>query len=104
MGAVQLPHDLKQVIDRQVAEGRVASEAEFLAQAVHRYAAALEWDGGEIAVAADEGITDIADGRFELIADPEDIRRRRGELAQTRDELAARHGSARARRDLDKVL
>ncbi len=94
MGAVQLPDDLKQVIDRQVAEGRVASEAEFLAQAVHRYAAALESDEGEIAAAADEGIADISYGRFELIADLEDLQRLRGELAQTMDELAARHGSA----------
>jgi Arc/MetJ-type ribon-helix-helix transcriptional regulator len=93
MGAVQLPDDLKQVIDRQVAEGRVASEAEFLAQAVHRYAAALESDEGEIAAAADEGIADIADGHFELVAGPEDMQKLRGALGRTLDKLAARRGS-----------
>lgn len=51
MGVVQLPDDLKQVIDRQVAEGRVASAAKFLAEAVQRYAEALDLDEDEIIAA-----------------------------------------------------
>ena len=39
---VQLPDDLKQVIERQVAKGRASNEADFLAEAVRRYADHLE--------------------------------------------------------------
>ena len=77
MGAVQLPDDLKQVIDRQVAEGRAASEAEFLAAAVQRYAEALDSDEDEIVAASNEGMADIAAGRFELIDGPDGMRQLR---------------------------
>lgn len=39
---VQLPFHLKAIIDRQVAEGRVASESEVLIEAARRYAKELE--------------------------------------------------------------
>jgi predicted transcriptional regulator len=94
MGAVQLPDDLKQVIDRQVAEGRAASQAEFLAEAVQRYAEALESDEDEIVAASDEGMADIAAGRFELIDGPEDMQRLRTELGRKLDEQAKRPGMA----------
>jgi predicted transcriptional regulator len=83
MGVVQLPDDLKKVIDRQVAAGRVPSEAAFLSEAVRQYAATLEADD-EIAAAVDEGIADIEAGRFELIATPEDMARLRAELRASR--------------------
>ena len=59
MSVVQLPDELKQVIDRQVAEGRALSEADFLIEAVQRYAEALELDAEKIKTAADDGIADI---------------------------------------------
>lgn len=71
---MHLPDDLKRLIDRQVAEGRAASEAEFLAAAVQRYAEALDADEDEIVAAADEGIADIAAGRFQLIEGSEGMR------------------------------
>jgi hypothetical protein len=39
---VQLPDDLKQVIDRQIAEGRALNEADFLVEAARLYAAHLD--------------------------------------------------------------
>ena len=94
MGVVQLPDNLKRVIDRQVAEGRAASEAEFLAAAVQRYAEALDSDEDEIVAAADEGIADIEAGRFELIAGSDDMQRLRAELGDGLDRLAAQHRPA----------
>jgi len=95
MGAVQLSDDLLQVIGRQVAEGRAASEAEFLAEAVQRYAQALDAAEAEILAAAEEGIADIEAGRFTLIDGPDDMRRLRAELAETLDKRAAQRGSGR---------
>lgn len=93
MSVVQLPDELKQLIDRQVAEGRAASEADFLIAAVQRYAEALEIDADEIATSADEGIADIEADRFELISGPEDIKRLQMELSATLDRLAERSES-----------
>jgi Arc/MetJ-type ribon-helix-helix transcriptional regulator len=87
MSTVQLPDTLKRVIDRQVTKGHAASEAEFLAAAIQRYAEALDLDEDEIEAAADEGIGDVEAGRFELIAGPEDLRRLRAELSATLDQL-----------------
>ena len=82
MGVVQLPDDLKQVIDRQIAEGRASSEAEFLTQAVESYARTLEQQEDEILAAADEGTADIEAGRFEVLSGTEDIQRLRLELQE----------------------
>jgi len=46
MGAVQIPDHIKSIIDRQIAEGRVASEAAYLEEAVRRYAEDLRTDQG----------------------------------------------------------
>lgn len=94
MGVVQLPDELKQVIDRQIAKGRAASEADFLTEAVQRYAEALELDEDEIVAAADEGVADIESGRFELISGPEDMERLQAELSATLDRHAEQGGSA----------
>jgi Arc/MetJ-type ribon-helix-helix transcriptional regulator len=94
MNVVQLPDDVKRIIDRQVAAGHAASEAEFLAAAVQRYAEALDSDEDEIVTAADEGIADIEAGRFELIAGADDMNRLRAELGDTLDRLTERHGPA----------
>ncbi|HEY1931834.1 MAG TPA: hypothetical protein VGG99_07480 [Acetobacteraceae bacterium] len=68
---VELPDDLKNVIDRQVAEGRVASESEFLVEAARRFAAELDAEA-EILDIARRGIADIESGRFVTISSPED--------------------------------
>ncbi len=90
MTLIQLPDDLKRLIDQQVAEGRAASDAEFLAVAVRRYADALEADDDRIVAAADDGIADIEAGRFEVIAGPEDMRRLRSELRAAPERPPAR--------------
>jgi len=92
MSVVQLPDELKRVIERQVAEGRAGSEAEFLADAVQRFAGALETDDDAIVAAADEGIADIEAGRFELIAGSEDMQRLRSELRDGLSKRTAQRG------------
>jgi Arc/MetJ-type ribon-helix-helix transcriptional regulator len=91
MGIIHLPDELREVIDRQIAEGRAESEADFVIAAVQRYAEALEHDQDEIAAAADEGIADIEAGRFEVISGPEDMERLQGELTATLDKIAGQH-------------
>lgn len=68
---VQLPEHLKDIIDRKVAEGQVASEAAFLDEAIRRYADDLEAED-EIAAVAAAGIADIEAGRYITMATPED--------------------------------
>jgi len=114
MGVVHLPEHVTQLILRQIAEGRAASEADFVTEAVQRYAQALEPDHEDIGQPADEGIADIEAGRSESITGPTDFARLQKELCTTLDQLATRTGAAsafegfrlvaRARRDLDKVL
>jgi Arc/MetJ-type ribon-helix-helix transcriptional regulator len=94
MGVVQIPEDVKQVIDRQIEKGRSANEAEFLAEAVTRYAAALELDEEETMNAAREGIADIEAGRFELIDGPADMDRFQAKLSARLDALAGERGPA----------
>jgi Arc/MetJ-type ribon-helix-helix transcriptional regulator len=68
---VQLPDDLKQVIDRQVAEGHAASEADFLTQAARLYADHLDAEN-EISVLVGRADADLAAGRYAVIT-PQDI-------------------------------
>lgn len=64
MGVVQvrLPEELEAAIDRRIAEGRIASSAEFLVEAARRYAADLDLDD-EIVTEAEAGIADAEPGR-----------------------------------------
>jgi Arc/MetJ-type ribon-helix-helix transcriptional regulator len=71
MGFVQLLDELKRIIERQVAEGRIEDEAHFLEEAVRRFAAELDAEDEIIAV-AHAGTADIEAGRFTTIATPED--------------------------------
>ncbi len=71
MSAVQIPDDLKQVIDRQVAEGHAASVAEFLDAAVRRYALELEADDAEMAAAAKQGLSALRRGDYTTVDGPE---------------------------------
>ena len=72
VGVVQLPDELKQVIDRQVEEGRVSSEASFLEEAVRRYATELDLEDEVVAVAR-AGIADLEAGRYKTLSSPEDV-------------------------------
>ncbi len=60
---VQLPEQIQQVIDREVAEGRVASQSEFIVEAVRRFAEDIALED-EIAIEAELGIADVEIGRF----------------------------------------
>jgi|HubBroStandDraft_2_1064218.scaffolds.fasta_scaffold182173_3 Arc/MetJ-type ribon-helix-helix transcriptional regulator len=68
---VQLPDDLKQVIDRQVAEGHAASEADFLTQAARLYADHLDAEN-EISVLVGRADADLAAGRYAMVITPQD--------------------------------
>jgi Arc/MetJ-type ribon-helix-helix transcriptional regulator len=71
MGAVQIPDHLKQVIDRQIAEGRATSEADYVANALSAYAEHLEAEN-EIATMAVRADADMAAGRFVTVTSTED--------------------------------
>ena len=64
---VQLPEQLQQVVDREVAEGRVASESEFLIEAARRFVEDLALED-EIVSEAEAGIADAEAGRFVTVA------------------------------------
>ena len=71
MGAVLIPDHLKQFIDRQVAEGRAASEADFVADALRAYADHIEAET-EIAAMASRADADIEAGRFVTVTGADD--------------------------------
>jgi predicted transcriptional regulator len=71
MGIIQLPDDLKRVIARQVAEGRVESEEAYLEEAIRRYAEDLDAED-EIVAAAEAGIRDVEAGNYVTISSPSD--------------------------------
>lgn len=87
MSVVQLPDHLKSLIDRLVAEGRVATEAEFLEQAVRRHAEDLQAQEDAIVAAATAGIADIEAGRYSLISGSGGTAGLRTELMRQLDEL-----------------
>ena len=71
MSYVALPDDLKSLIERQVAEGRAASEADFVAEAVRLYADYLQ-SGDDIAAMVERADADVAAGRYVTVATPGD--------------------------------
>jgi Arc/MetJ-type ribon-helix-helix transcriptional regulator len=72
MGAVQLPDELQRVIERQVAEGRATSAADFLDEAVLRLIDEARLEEEEIVAAAQAGIADMEAGRYRIVATSED--------------------------------
>jgi Arc/MetJ-type ribon-helix-helix transcriptional regulator len=74
MSAIQIPDDLKRVIERQVAEGRAASAAEFLEAAVRRYANELDADDVEAVAAAEQGLAALRDRDYTTVDDPQSRR------------------------------
>jgi len=73
MGVIQVhpPDHIKEAIDRQVADGRVASEAAFLVEAARRYAEDLEIEPVVVAEAK-AGIADADAGHHVTISGPGD--------------------------------
>ena len=74
MGVVQLPDELERVIERQVAEGRAASLAAFLEEAVTRLVDETRAEEGTVRQAAEAGLADIEAGRYTTVATLEDGR------------------------------
>jgi hypothetical protein len=74
MGLIQalgLPESLKALIERQLAEGRAASEADYFADALRLYADHLEAED-EIALMAEWADADLAAGRYVVVSITED--------------------------------
>ena len=71
MGAVQIPDQLKQLIDRQVAAGRAASEAAYVIDALRAYAGHVDAQD-EIAAIADRADAEMAAGRFVTVNGDDD--------------------------------
>ena len=68
---VQLPEQLQHAIERQVAQGRAASQSAFLVEAARRLAEELELDD-EIVAGAIAGIADAESGRFVTLSSAAD--------------------------------
>jgi Arc/MetJ-type ribon-helix-helix transcriptional regulator len=89
---VQLPEQLQQVVDRQVAEGRVASQSEFLLEAARRFAEDLAIEH-EIVSEAKAGIADAEAGRFVTVATPADAANlHERTMSRLRSRLAGKKG------------
>ncbi len=90
MGVVQLPDELQRVIEQQVAEGRAASPAAFLEEAVMRLVDDARSEEEEVFAAVQAGIADIEAGRYTTVASPDDERLLHERLmARLRARLAA---------------
>jgi Arc/MetJ-type ribon-helix-helix transcriptional regulator len=68
---VQLPDHIQSIIDRQIAEGRTASEADYIAEALRLHADHLNAEN-EIAGMAERADADMAAARYVTVATPED--------------------------------
>jgi predicted transcriptional regulator len=90
VGSVQLPDELQRVIKRQVAEGRAASPAAFLEEAVMRLVDEARAEEDEVSGAAQAGTADMQAGKFATVATPDDERLLHESLmARLRARLAA---------------
>jgi Arc/MetJ-type ribon-helix-helix transcriptional regulator len=89
MGVVQLPDELQLVIERQVAEGRAASPAAFLEEAVMRLVEEASGEEDELGRVVEAGSADIDSGRTTSVATPEDRQRLQdGIMARLRSRLS----------------
>nr|WP_294527750.1 hypothetical protein [uncultured Rhodopila sp.] len=68
---MQLPDELTALIDRQVADGLVASESAFLVEAARRFAEDLAAEV-EIAEMVERADADLAAGRYVTVSTPEE--------------------------------
>jgi len=90
---VSLPDKLKSLIERQVAEGRGASDLNaYLTEAARRFAEDVELEG-DLVAEAKAGITDIEEGRYRLVETREDLAQmEKGVIDRVRARLAADKG------------
>ena len=72
MRTVKISDGVKDVIEHRVAEGFAASEADFVEEAVRRYAETLDDDADALIAAANEGIEAIRRGAYVSISGPEE--------------------------------
>ena len=90
MSLVQLPDELQQVIERVVAEGRAASQAAFLEEAVRRLVDEAGAEEDELRRTVEAGAADAQAGRHTMVAGPDDERRLHDALmARLRGRLSA---------------
>jgi Arc/MetJ-type ribon-helix-helix transcriptional regulator len=89
MGAIQIPDQLKQIIDRQVAAERAASEADYVLEALRAYADHLKTET-EIAGMVERADADMASGRFVTVTEAADSEALHAStMARLREHLAA---------------
>ena len=91
MGTIRarLPVEIHEIIERQVAAGRVESADAYLVEAARRFAEDLEVED-EIVAEAKAGIANAEAGRYVTIATPEDAEAlHQRTMARLRDRLAA---------------
>ena len=89
---VRLPEQLQDVVDRQVAEGRIASRDAFLVEAARRFADEIALEDDLRAEAA-AGIADVEKGRFIAVDAPADVAAlHEATMARLRARLAADPG------------
>ena len=72
MGVVQLPDVLQRAVDQQVAEGRAASSAAFVEEAILRLIDDAAAEEEAIRDAAGAGVRDAEAGRYTVVATPGD--------------------------------
>lgn len=87
MDYVQLPDEIKAMVEAQASAGRASGEAAFLRDAVLRHVAELEAEDAALLAAIDAGVADIEAGRFETIEGPDGFARLRAEMSDWLDEL-----------------
>ena len=84
---VSLPDHVQELVDREIAEGRVANEGEFLVEAARRYAEELALEN-DIVSEAEAGIADAR--RFVTVATLSDAAAlHQRTMARLQDRLAA---------------
>ena len=71
MPKVQISDDVKDILDRLVADGVVGSGAEFVEQAVRLCAADHDYDEAELVAATAAGLADMRAGNYTTIDGPE---------------------------------
>ncbi|HVC63663.1 MAG TPA: hypothetical protein VND19_25265 [Acetobacteraceae bacterium] len=71
MPTVQISDEVKDILDRLVADGVAGSGTEFVEQAVRRCVADLEYDEDELIAAAEAGLADMRAGTYTIIDGPE---------------------------------
>jgi len=90
---VSLPDELKSLIERQVAEGRGATDLDaYLTEAARRFAEDVELES-DLVAEAKAGIADIDEGRYRLVETREDLTEmKKGVMNRVRARLAADKG------------